>query len=346
MCDPVFLNYTQTLNNYDKDTALPPANPVYASYNDMFPTVNIFSDVNCGGSILGSNKGEFTFPSFDVTKPIPTQSIPANWSKGSFLIPFNMSVKFIDATNKYSSVFSGPHFQTDFSTLLWQGSTVYMVTPNEPTQFVITEYIPWDKTRFSMCTGSPEFIGVYHLTRFQSQSKACDIFMADWCKGRTSDDCACFSDLPIVEALSVKLKVNLPVTCFGTSCASKRSYKTTNMLSEPCNLTICSQIISTAGTGIIDNTKDQVFCGGQFFKENGQLNPVSNVSVQTQPSSATHTSEPFYVWIMLGVAGVFFITLVYLMFAPSKAKTGGLVRKLEVALARKKLNYTNRVSVN
>jgi hypothetical protein len=177
--------------------------------------------------------------------------------------------------------------------------------------------------------GRTEFLGPYNLFRYTPQSDSCDAWMRDnWCVNNINNvECACFEELPGIEAKSAALKVDLPVICFGPTCATQNTYKTQQMLSKPCNLTVCQQTVNTT-PGVINEGDDTVFCGGQFFKPTGEI-AQPTITIINNDDTVGNTSTPFYVWIMLGVSGLLFLLLIYLLFAPSEKKKPSILREIE-----------------
>jgi hypothetical protein len=191
----------------------------------------------------------------------------------------------------------------------------------------IQSWIPTNM--IEMCFGETRYIDVYPLTRYYPQSQRCDTFMTtQYCPqpgNASSDACSCIAEQPALEAQSKILKTTLPVVCFGQKCATTASYKTNNMLSQPCNLTICQQIISST-PGIVNEGQDTIFCGGRFYESNGN---IVQPSISILPPATTSSEEtPFYVWIMLGVSAVLFAILVILLFSDKPKKDTSILKQL------------------
>jgi hypothetical protein len=325
MCDAVLQNYAAAINGVSNANI------------DLIPSLLLFSEQNCGGTQF-PNEGGTGF----VTNPF-TQgtSLTPPFTVQSFFIPFNFNnVQFNSNGNVFTSQFIGPTLVTNTAVINWQnGLTSMLAAPIANINF--TSILNWNSgAMVPMCMGKSEFIGLFVLNRYFPTSDRCDTFMSNtWCSANINNtECSCFKELPGIEQKSVDLKVNLPVICFGENCATLRTYKTSGMLSKPCNLTICQQTVN-ATPGIINAGTDTVFCGGQFYTENGDIS-VPSVTPLPSPGGNTKSSgTPFYVWIMLGVSGLLFLILVYLLFAPSKGGKSSILRQIQKITSKKKATH-------
>jgi len=327
MCDQVFANYAAAINGVTDATT------------DLVPTVLLFSGLDCTGTqfpqVGGVGFPTNSYASGSGIAPIgPSFGGPVNFTVQSFIIPFNFaSVTFADQTGK-SSKFIGPYYTTNTNLLGWQNdynSNDTMVTlPIYSIRF--NTVLDWpSQCVLQMCMGRNQNIGPFLLNRYLPTSDRCDTFMSTtWCPANiNNEECSCFQELPDIEQKSVTLKVDLPVICFGQGCATLRSYKTNGMLSKICNLTICQQTIS-ATPGIINAGTDTVFCGGQFYTDNGDISPSPVSPLPTPGGTTSDSGPPFYVWIMLGVSGILFLILVYLLFAERKSsQTSPILRQIQ-----------------
>jgi len=349
MCDAVFQEYANAINGFTSTTS------------DVVPGLLLFSTTQCGG-VKFPNVGGVGFESNQyssndmLTAATYTPILLGN--PISFFIPFTYKlVTMKSTTGGFTSQFVGPFFTTDASLLAWQtdpaGSNM-VANPIAEIFFndiliwappVVSTPSPVSQALLPQCLGKLEFLGPFSLVRFTPQSERCDAFMTDtWCaEGTTTlnnEECSCFKELPDIEQKSEDLGVALPVICFGEKCATENTYKTLMMLSRPCNLTICQQTVSST-PGIINEGQDTVFCGGQFFKQNGQ---IANPSVSPIPGPSNPTSgeeAPFYVWIMLGASGILFLVLVYLLFAAPPKHGSSILRQIrKIAQARKSSRAT------
>lgn len=334
MCDQIFQNYAAAINGVDDPNT------------DLVPTVLLFSGLDCTGTqypqVGGQGFVTNTFTSGSGVGPIgPSFGGPVPFFVQSFIIPFNFgSARFNDQTGKLST-FIGPFFTTNTNLLSWQNDTnssMYNV-PIYAIRFVTV--LDWPSQGvLPMCMGRAQTMGPFALNRYTPTSDRCDTFMSTtWCSANiNNEECSCFRELPAIEQKSADLKVDLPVICFGTSCATLRTYKTNGMLSKPCNLTICQQTVN-ATPGIINAGTDTVFCGGQFYTENGDIAPPSVSPLPSPGGTTTDQGTPFYVWIMLGVSGLLFLVLIYLLFAQRKGTQSSILRQIQKITKNKKSTH-------
>jgi hypothetical protein len=139
----------------------------------------------------------------------------------------------------------------------------------------------------------------------------------------TNTSCGCFDDLDDIRIRSEELGVALPVLCFGEKCSLERTYKTGTMVSKPCNITVCRQYVSDIQNHLSPNSSQTIYCGGHFYDNQGQFDNLISVSVSPPQETLEKTSnDPFYAYIVIGVAALMFVLLVYLMFStpPKKPK--------------------------
>jgi len=335
-CDDTLQRYASAVNSFPSTTS------------DLIPSLLLFSGIECGSSIYPSSGGTFVSNPFTQLQIITI----SNWTfsvVASFFIPFNFSQVKFTSTNGRTSTFLGPWFVTDTSKTDWQVNGTNTTTANmfddsiASIQFL--SILDWNSQALEpMCMGQQEYIGYNPLTRFQGQTPRCDTFMGStWCAQSSPNisntECSCFQELPEIEAKSEQLNVDLPVICFGQGCATQTSYKTLSMLSKPCNLTICQQTVEST-PGIVNQGQDTVFCGGQFYKQNGTIVQPS-VSPLVTPTNTSSSETPFYVWIMLGVSGLLFAILVYLLFSDKQTKQSSVLRQIKKLSLSQKSNGNN-----
>lgn len=280
------------------------------------PSILFFSEINCGGNVEPSE--------YPTTQDWSIGNNTVNQTPKSIIIPFNFHTIILgDGTHERK--FNGPMVINDLSTFLYSESNLPM---NNVSNMNIVEKSDWDHTKRSMCLGTIRTIGALRYSRFQPQSSACDEFMNYWCnkKGNLTADsaCGCFADLPEVKKKSKEAGVSLPVLCFGKRCALadtkhpyENSYKTSAMLSEPCNLTVCSQIINKA-PNVIEEGKTEVFCAGKFFNQEGNLSPPKTKPVPPIDKPLKPQESNVLVWLFFGVAGIFFGIFIYLILRDKK----------------------------
>lgn len=344
MCDAFASNYAAQINSFT---------PVSA---DLQPTLVLFDSFQCGGSFYPTTAS--SVPSNPFTQGqvlLQFQDFP--FTIASLFVPFNFaSVTFMSAAGN-SSTYIGPVMLNDLQFVRYQldasgqpSSSVPDMYSDPIYQITITTLTSWTTEVFDMCLGETRYVDGFPLARYYPQSERCDYFMSNqFCNNASlaashPDACACLLELPGLEAESKKLGVTLPVVCFGQKCATQRSYKTNNMMSQPCNLTICQQIISST-PGVVDQGQDTIFCGGQFFKANGTL-VAPSVTPLPAPSNAQQSGTPFYVWVMLGVSAALFVVLIVLLFSEKPPKEVGVLRQLrKIQKQRQIYNLSNLQAV-
>jgi len=184
---------------------------------------------------------------------------------------------------------------------------------------------PWSSVIFSMCTGQKRLIGPYPLSRYDPQGSVCDAYMQTYCNqpaNQSQEVCGCFEDQKTLAVQEEKLKVALPVTCFGTKCAKGKAYKTSNMTTLPCNLTVCQQTITTA-PGVFNDSDTYLYCGGSFFDRAGESTTYNPTVSPVVPSDTTDPSAQtdLYTWILFGISAVMFLLLIFLLFGAKPSPT-------------------------
>jgi hypothetical protein len=327
MCEAEFERYANAINIVESPTS------------DLIPGILLYSSIECQ-DIQFPNTGGRNFVSNMYSSNQTISSGTWGFTVASFFIPYNYKLVVMEGAGGRKSQFVGPYFTTNTASLGWQvgGGNMH----SDPiTSITFTEILEWDsQAMLPQCMGKLEFIGLFSLVRYTPQTDRCDAFMMDtWCCPSctmlNNVECACFKELPEIEAKSAKLGVELPVICFGEQCATENTYKTKGMLEKPCNLTICQQTINST-PGIINEGEDVVFCGGQFFKQNGDIAQPSITPIPGPPTPTTGEDAPFYVWIMLGASGILFMVLVYLLFAAPPKHGSSILRQIRrISQARK-----------
>jgi hypothetical protein len=186
------------------------------------------------------------------------------------------------------------------------------------------------------CMGDLLYYGGMVIDRYRPQSPFCDNYMRSYCsldENKNLDMCGCFKDEPTVLSLSETEDVALPVTCYGTNCSSKTSYKTFHMKQMKCSRMLCKQVVK----GIDDAGENILTCNGQYFNHNGQVKLIKNYyniaaateepaklssqyesKVSNDRLESTLPSQPVYVWICLAMAYlIILIFAIFYMFPPS-----------------------------
>lgn len=289
MCQVFFQNYAAQLSD---DTNQEPQ-LVFFRATQCTPVPPLFLSLNAGGTY------DFTANNFVV---------------GSLYVPFNYSVTLLSRHGR-SLLVLGPNFIADCSTRFWPDGQASML--DDPVTLVKCERRDvWETVRREMCMGTLKTIGTFSIPAYAPQSSWCDNYMTTkFCVSQPNDPrCACVAEQQDLNAQANANGVTLPVTCFGYKCATSRSYRTSAMNDQPCSLTLCRQII-TQTPGVINEGTFQIFCGGQFFNQKGETPstmPAPDPTIIDVGASPT----PFYTWVMLGVSGILFLMLVFLLFTP------------------------------
>lgn len=321
MCEAALQQYAAAINNVTDNTT------------DLQPTALLFNQTYCAGTMYPRQAdGSFTY----VTPN--SYQVPSGFVIRSLFVPFDVKLQLTSASGRSKTIL-GPQVISDTSQNFWDPLNLNYSLSSDPISLVqLTELVSWTQNRKSMCMGTAKYIGSNPLVRYNPTSERCDTYMEqDYCgnltRKETDEACACFSDLAAVEKLSAEKNVTLPVTCFGQRCASLNSYKTRAMLSVPCSLQVCQQIIQNAGNNLIQG-EYTIFCNGHYFDtdgnytidstptdNNGGSSGNSNSSGSKDGAPSTPQSEPFYNWIMLAVGCVLCILFVILAFSNLREDT-------------------------
>jgi hypothetical protein len=346
MCDAFLQNYSGAVNAFKSPS------------EDLVPGLVLFSGPNCTGNHYPRNTqtgglidlrdsdwvtklSDGTYTKTNVRPGIAT-IFPGETAVQSFIIPFNIQkVRFfgeVDDGDVYSD-FVGPYRASSTSNMNWQ-DYLSLDTPlnkahrmNNITYVQILQMSDWLYDVHQMCMGKLRTLGPYKLTRYEQSGDRCDNFMKNEyccksCDGYETIDCGCYRDLEEVKERSQEVGVDLPVLCFGEHCASTNTYKSAGMLSKPCNITVCEQLIqeTSANLSVISNSTDTILCSGHFFTSQGELLKAEDPAplLGVTDSRSPHDENPFYVWIMLAVSGVLFGLVVYLMFSRGSSSNGNL----------------------
>ncbi len=304
MCDAALQNYSNFINNQTDETT------------DNIPTIMFYAQKFCTS---------FTFPLDPMTGNFTNFNYPINtryelkFPPQAFYIPFNIrQVIFYGNNGLISSTFFGPFLVSDTSLINWEGQNFNM-TISPITSIQIVEVREWDEQVVNMCMGQIHTIGTNNLSRYLPAGQRCDYFMQQqYCVNNPNDPiCGCFSDLVIVKAMSSNLGVDLPVLCFGESCATKRTYKTNSIKNKPCNMTICQQALQLSAN-VSGTTNSKVFCGGHFYDNVTPLVAVSVSPIPNITNTNPPTESPWFVYVILAVSIVLFALLAFLMFSETK----------------------------
>lgn len=322
MCDALLQNYASAVNTHKNIK------------DDLHPTILLFDDPNCAanmyprqsaGGYFMDNRHAPWKGGFDVS----------NKSFGSYFIPFNVElVRFYGGTKKgqmYKSDITGPFIELDSKNSIWQShdpptehrpTVTFTDTPVRHIQII--KLRDWDTDVLEpLCMGRYRTLGSSPLSRYNPGQERCDYYMENqYCIGdrlQKSTSCGCYKNLQVIKTRSANLGVDLPVICFGEECSTTRTYKSQQMLSKPCNITICRQKIFESD-GVYGTTSQDVFCGGHFFQNKGELERPSAVAILDVYEGVKGKKNDYITWVVLSVASVLFCLLVFLMFSSKTSK--------------------------
>jgi hypothetical protein len=331
MCDAFLQNYSSAMNNY--------SNPK----QDIVPTIITFTDINCTGGFFprGSSLDQYVSNNYtngqliNLSHTIKSIFIPSNFTSVTFSGTYS--------SHTYTSTVKGPLMWSDLSAIYWQtytgsGDPDKDMVKVPPTTMLINTIKDWQSEVVKpACMGKPLNVGQFSLTRFTPARERCDYFMKNqFCINdslENDESCGCFKDLYTIQAKSQNEKVDLPVICFGENCGNKNTYKTASMLSKPCNITICEQLLNTS-EGLINDSTQTIYCAGHFFQNQGSfISPT--VTVTSVPTASTETNS--YIWI-IAISVVAFGVLMLLMFA--KIEEGPKKTVMEKLKEAKKKSFT------
>lgn len=314
MCDAFFQSYANEISSFS-DTA-----------QDMAPTILTFSGPNCTGTFSPNTDGGHTKPQ---AYPVKGETINVPIQPKSFYIPPGVTVSARSDTGSHLGTYHGPWLVEDTSKHTYPGSSL-LASEHPVVKFIVVTAESWEDTVVPrMCMDEPMYLSGNPLVRYTMGSDRCDQYTQDtYCKRNPGAElCNCIEGIARIAKLGTLkdgTKVSVPVTCFDDLCATTKSYKTSAMQKQPCNFTICQQKINLIGENIFDGSTHEVFCGNTFFSDEAAENAEPTISDKEFTSStvATSTTEtPYYVWVMIGVSGVIFILLIFLMFSPKPKKS-------------------------
>jgi hypothetical protein len=313
MCEAALQNYASFINNFQDVTS------------DAIPTILFFGYTNCTSTIFPvdpQNAGftNFTYP-IGTNFLVPTPIIPVR----SFYIPFNVEEVIFISQNNDSSTFQGPILIADTSLTNWQTGSITSTMLQVPIKSIeIVSMRNWNESVLNMCMGQIHGIGSNSLSRYAPASQRCDYFMEQqFCTNEvltTDPACGCFLDLIDVKVMSAELGVDLPVLCFGKTCALERTYKSNSILSKPCNMTICQQLLQFSDGVISGNSNAQLICSGHFFDNVSDLAVPTPSPISDYTAAAPPTDSPYFIGIMIAISVVLFGLLAFLMFTNTKKK--------------------------
>jgi len=339
MCDALALRYVEALND---------------NQSNLEPSVLLFSEPDCSGLMYPTSLEASPILAKKGDK-VKHSKLGPNHDIKSLFVPFNVEEVTLESKDaKHKLVLRGPWIMHDYDDVAWPhekghwDGAIVKLSDDPIDEITVTKNPqPWDNHIMDMCMGSPKFMSQYMLSRYTPHTEACNAFMeGTWCKADGkhihSDACACFEEIPKVQALGQSQSgddgqsVSLPVACFGQRCATRNAYRTSNMLTVPCNITLCQQKIASIGDLNPDQTAE-IFCGGQFYQTVDTIDPRDDISVASAMTDHTDTHDlgsssqkvGFPVFIMLGVSGLIFFVLVYFMF---KSPAGRHQQKIQAAM--------------
>lgn len=303
--------------------------------SDNVPFLLTWNDYQCKGTYYPRSGSSYNSKTLNEGQVYPTSEISTDFH--SLFIPFNIRrVTFSDTkigtklgTNRIS--FHGGTLIEDIRKYTWNG-TMNRLNEKSFQWFQIEDQLDWENEAVSqMCMGYDFTIGSYHLSRYEPHKPRCDYFMSEQFCGKGTvrrevlEECACFRESEKVNEKTLGTGIALPVTCFGETCSLGRSYKTQQMIVIPCSFTVCEQNISQGNVNA--QGESTIYCNGQMYDTQGKPKATKlndNSIDQKEPivakTQVVETSESFYTWIILGVSGVLFLLLIFLLFSPINVK--------------------------
>ena len=129
-------------------------------------------------------------------------------------------------------------------------------------------------------------------------------------------DCACYAPLAIGQEST---PVGVPAACYKADCAAtgKASYPDATSRTQPCDTTICSSVINTAGmkVGGAANINPTVIqeCGSSAVTKS-----VGAESLKSKPKEKNHTA--IIVSVCICCCSILSIVLIYYMFIKKKPR--------------------------
>lgn len=310
MCDDFLQRYASMLND-PNDT--------------LQPITLFFSDINCSGTVWPP----------DYRTPSDNSTVADIKQRNSLFVPFHQ-ILTLSGVNTQKKVIVGPQYIADISKVVFDGTNIPLIrflpiaapTLNGPTttrssaivSYSIESTKSWSDLEPLLCGGQTAWVGVYPLVKWQPATQYCDnlmlnTFCASGSPNRELPLCACIKGQDTLQAMRLKYGVDFPVTCFDKACVESDSYRTASMKSEVCNSVVCKQNIQSA-QGIFNQGSIVLYCNGEVYDTDKAtapevVTPTVSTTVTTSvsitptvvvPFRLGFSDEPFYTWLILGVA--------------------------------------------
>ena len=225
MCEAFLQNYSHVISSEQSVT------------HDLVPTLLFFEGTNCSQNFKPRSASE-SFVGFEyktgTTYKISSSNPSADDNRlglgsrpKSFFAPFNyLEFTLTSKSGACSSTLLGPYLVKDVSLLNWQTCSNTSMKSDPIDTVTVKQIIPQQQWIKNACMGQIRKLGNSKLARFEPQSERCDHFMSkQFCIGErleSETECGCFKNFPDIISKSEKLKVNLPVICFGKECAQNK----------------------------------------------------------------------------------------------------------------------------
>lgn len=192
-----------------------------------------------------------------------------------------------------------------------------------------------DQWKLDMCLNRVStLVGSQQLLSWHGGSNECDQFMTAYCKpvadltcATNSTEiapladkfrpCACLVEQNCIRdtfcqpgsPISVcpepsKLAAYVPVSCYGKNC-SLSGYRWAYMQKQPCNITLCNQVINLVGKDIVRKGSANLWCGNKSIavEPAPSVTPIPTVTpTPVDPNASTSADMPTWSWLLIGIA--------------------------------------------
>ncbi len=296
-----------------------------------------FSGLNCTGRMWPDREHE-PLDSVDILNPASTP-----YAFGSMYVPPGWSVQLTDMeghVGSYPKESSGlPILIADTSTTLIGTGAVFFIRDRIAKARIFLPRVldaiySIHQWKLDMCMNTiSTVVGAQHLLSWHGGSQECDDFMTIFCEPVSAFTCLpnsteiaplndpyqpcvclveqnCIRDTfcqpgsPIeVCPEPTKLAAYVPVSCYGKQC-SVSGYRWGFMQRQPCNITLCQQIINLVGNDIVRKGGSTLWCGNQAISAaNGSLTPTPTTTIPDfNANPDTGIQLETWTWILIGIA--------------------------------------------
>jgi len=326
------LNCLQVLSDYAGFLNANPTTITGARPHPLF-----FSGLNCTGRMWPDRENE---PADSVVMLNPA-STP--YAFGSMYVPPGWTVQLTDMdgnVGNYPKTASGlPILIADTSTTLIGNEAVFFIR-NRIAQAsiflprILNEVYSIEQWKLNMCMNTiSTVVGAQHLFSWHGGSQECDDFMTARCEHVSKRTCQpnsteiapleakyqpcvclveqnCIRDTfcqpgsPIAVCPEpTKLSAYVPVSCYGKQC-SVSGYRWGYMQRQPCNITLCQQIVNLIGNDIVRKGGSTLWCGNKSLSAaDGSVTPTPTTTIPDYNSNPdTGIQLETWTWLLIGIA--------------------------------------------